>query len=59
MKIGKKTGIFCVTGMLAMAVSFNVWEQEQIDVETLERQNQNMEKEPVLQKNGFISWQNI
>lgn len=48
-----------MTGMLAMAVSFNVWEQEQIDVETLERQNQNMEKEPVLQKNGFISWQNI
>ena len=48
-----------MTGMLAMAVSFNVWAQEQIDVETLERQNQNMEKEPVLQKNGFISWQNI
>ncbi len=43
MKIGKKAGIFCVTGMLAMAVSFNVWAQEQIDVETLERQNQNME----------------
>lgn len=29
MKIGKKAGIFCVTGMLAMAAPFNVWAQEQ------------------------------
>lgn len=35
-----------MTGMLAVTAPFTVWAQEQVDVETLERQAQNMEADP-------------
>ena len=41
-KTGKKAGIFCMISMLAMTAPFKVWAQDQTDVETLERQAQNM-----------------
>lgn len=37
-KTRKKAGIFCMISMLAMTAPFNVWAQDQTDVETLERQ---------------------
>lgn len=56
----KKTAeIVCAAVMLAMAVPFTVWAQEQVDVETLERQAENMETYPTETQNEEFTYQDV
>lgn len=56
----KKTAeIVCAAVMLAMAVPFTVWAQEQVDVETLERQAENMETFPTETQNEEFTYQDV